>query len=61
MNKSIWNDSINNNLFYQKHIVLNIGVARIFDWGVGVANQKSHAMRSTKIFERGTCYGTMMS
>ena len=29
------------------------GVARIFDWEGG-ANQKSHAMTSSEIFERGT-------
>ena len=32
---------------------LCIGVARIFDWGEGGANQKSHAMKSSEIFERG--------
>ena len=33
-----------------------IGVARIFDWGGG-ANQKSHAMKSSEIFERGIFVG----
>ena len=32
-----------------------IGVAKIFDWGV--SNQKSHAMTSSEIFERGTFCG----
>ena len=33
-----------------------IGVARIFDWGGG-AKQKSHAMKSLEIFERGIFVG----
>ena len=34
-----------------------IGVARIFDWGAGGANHKSHAMISSKIFKGGTFCG----
>ena len=34
-----------------------IGVARIFDYGRGGANQKSHAMKSSEIFERGIFVG----
>ena len=33
-----------------------IGVDRIFDWG-GEASQKSHAMKSSEIFERGIFVG----
>ena len=35
---------------------LCISVAKIFDWGA--PNQKSHAMTSSKIFEKGTFCGT---
>ena len=37
-----------------------IGVARIFDWGGG-PNHKSHAMKSSEIFERGTFSWTKIS
>ena len=42
-------------------ITLSIGVSKIFDWGDGGANYKSHAMTSSKIFERVTFYGAKIS
>ena len=38
---------------------LCIGVAKIFNWGG--TNQKSHAITSSKFFERGTFCGTKIS
>ena len=37
-------------------VVVDIGVARIFDWGRG-PNHKSHAMMSSEIIQRGNLYG----
>ena len=42
-----------------KQVTTDLGVARIFDWGV--PNHKSHAMTSSEIFEKVIFYGAKIS